>query len=82
MCLQTDFSKCDDILIYLHYGIPSTNNERLVIIAQKPTSYCMAVSSTDQCHNLLPTYAVPSVMKPKCCLLLDQNVINEFFKKQ
>lgn len=36
MCLQTDFSKCDDNLIYMHYGIPSLNNERLSIIYTCP----------------------------------------------
>lgn len=72
MCLQIDFSKCDDILIYMRYGIPSPNNERLAIICTCPEANFlhMAVSSPAQGCHLLPTYTVPSVMKLKCHLLL------------
>lgn len=40
------------------------------VLAQKPTSYYMAVSSPDKGCHLLPTYRVSRVMKPKCHLLL------------
>lgn len=50
---------------------PQTMRDLLsYVLAQKPTSYYMAVSSPDQGCHLLPTYTVPSVMKPKCHLLL------------
>lgn len=50
--------------------LPQTMRDFLsYVLAQKPTFYYMAVSSPDQGH-LLPAYTVPSIMKPKCHLLL------------
>lgn len=52
---------------------PQTMRDLLsCVLAQKPTSYYMAVSPTDQCYSLFPTYTVPSVVKPKCLLLVSK----------
>lgn len=70
MCLQIDFSNCDDILIFMHYGIPSPTNDRLAIVMYLPISHLptyKAVSSPDHYCHLLPIYTVPSVMRTKCC---------------
>jgi len=85
MCLQIDFSMSDDILIYMHYGVPSPNNERLAIICTCPetnfllygcklTRSGLSFSSylhSAQCNEAKVSFAFRY-----------QKGINEFFKKQ
>lgn len=85
MCLQIDFSKCDDILIYMHYGIPSLNNERLAIISTCPEANFLLYGCELTRLGLSFTFFLHSAHCNEAKVpfnFMYQYGVSEFFKKQ